>query len=139
VPSLRQACDLGSVGYIASDGVLKLSVFKVRGAILERVQTTLATRSGSATRAQVRGPDEFSALTTFTSVTALINRIRAYVEHWNTDAEPFAWTATGDEILAKVRWVEANVKQLVAKLEVTGTQSHDTRRHQDPLPAAHLE
>jgi transposase len=51
---------------------------------------------------------------TFTSVNALINRIRAYVEHWNADAEPFAWTATGDEILAKVRWVEANVKQLVA-------------------------
>jgi transposase len=51
---------------------------------------------------------------TFTSVNALINRIRAYVERWNTDAEPFAWTATGDEILAKVRRVEANVKQLVA-------------------------
>ena len=28
VPLLSQACDLGSVGYIASDGVLKLSVFK---------------------------------------------------------------------------------------------------------------
>jgi transposase len=51
---------------------------------------------------------------TFTSVNALINRIRAYVEHWNTDAEPFVWTATADEILAKVRWVETNIKQLVA-------------------------
>jgi transposase len=51
---------------------------------------------------------------TFTSVTALIRRIRDYVEHWNADAEPFVWTATADEILAKVRWVEANVKQLVA-------------------------
>jgi transposase len=51
---------------------------------------------------------------TFTSVNALINRIRAYVEQWNTDAEPFAWTATADEILAKVRWVETSVKQLVA-------------------------
>jgi transposase len=50
---------------------------------------------------------------TFTSVTALIGRIRRYVEHWNTDAEPFVWTATADEILAKVRWVETNVKQLV--------------------------
>jgi len=29
-------------------------------------------------------------------------------------AQPFAWTATADEILAKVRWVEANVKQLLA-------------------------
>ncbi len=50
---------------------------------------------------------------TFTSVNALIHRIRAYLEHWNTDAKPFAWTATADEILAKVRWVETNVRQLV--------------------------
>lgn len=50
---------------------------------------------------------------TFTSVTALIARIRDYVEHWNADAEPFTWTATTDEILAKVRWVQTNVKQLV--------------------------
>jgi hypothetical protein len=34
VPLLSQACDLGSVGYIDSDGVLELSVFNVRGAIL---------------------------------------------------------------------------------------------------------
>jgi hypothetical protein len=64
VPLLSQACDLGSVRYIANDGVLRLSVFKVRGAIPERVQTTLATRSGSETKGQVRGPDEFSAPTT---------------------------------------------------------------------------
>jgi transposase len=51
---------------------------------------------------------------TFTSVNALIHRIRRYVEHWNTDAKPFVWTATADEILAKVRWVETSVKQLVA-------------------------
>jgi transposase len=50
---------------------------------------------------------------TFTSVNALIHRIRVYVEHWNTDAEPFVWTATADEILAKVRWVQTSVKQLV--------------------------
>jgi transposase len=51
---------------------------------------------------------------TFTSVNALIHRIRRYVEHWNTDAKPFVWTATADDILAKVRWVETNVRQLVA-------------------------
>nr|WP_239675560.1 IS630 family transposase [Natronosporangium hydrolyticum] len=51
---------------------------------------------------------------TFTSVNALIARIRAYVEHWNTDAKPFVWTATAGQILAKVRWTETNVKQLVA-------------------------
>jgi transposase len=50
---------------------------------------------------------------TFTSVNALITRIHAYVEHWNTDTEPFVWTATADEILAKVRWVQTSVKQLV--------------------------
>ena len=50
---------------------------------------------------------------TFTSVNALIHRIRAYTEHWNTDAEPFTWTATADEILAKVRWVQTSIKQLV--------------------------
>jgi transposase len=51
---------------------------------------------------------------TFTSVNALIHRIRTYVQHWNTDAKPFVWTATADEILAKVRWVQTNIKQLVA-------------------------
>jgi transposase len=50
---------------------------------------------------------------TFTSVNALIHRIRTYIDHWNTDAQPFVWTATADEILAKVRWVETNIKQLV--------------------------
>jgi transposase len=50
---------------------------------------------------------------TFTSVNALINRIRTYIEHWNTDAKPFTWTATADEILAKVRWVQTSIKQLV--------------------------
>jgi transposase len=50
---------------------------------------------------------------TFGSVNALIHRIRDYIAHWNTDAKPFVWTATADEILAKVRWVETNIKQLV--------------------------
>jgi len=50
---------------------------------------------------------------TFTSVTALTRQIRDYVEHWNTDAKPFTWTATADEILAKVAWVQANVRHLV--------------------------
>jgi transposase len=50
---------------------------------------------------------------TFTSVSALIGEIRTYIEHWNTRAEPFAWTATADEILAKVRLVQTNIKKLV--------------------------
>jgi hypothetical protein len=40
VPLLSQARDLGCVGYFASDGVLELSVFEIRRAIPERVQTT---------------------------------------------------------------------------------------------------
>lgn len=51
---------------------------------------------------------------TFASVAALTRRIRDYIEYWNADAQPFVWTATADEILAKVRWVQTTVKQLVA-------------------------
>jgi transposase len=50
---------------------------------------------------------------TFVSVNHLIQRIRTYVEHWNASAEPFAWTATAEEILAKVRLVQTNVRKLV--------------------------
>jgi len=50
---------------------------------------------------------------TFTSVTVLVKQIRDYIAHWNTDPTPFAWTATADEILAKVRLVQTNIKQLV--------------------------
>jgi transposase len=50
---------------------------------------------------------------TFTSVRVLIKRIKDYITHWNNDAKPFEWTATADEILAKVKIVQANVKKLV--------------------------
>ena len=50
---------------------------------------------------------------TFTSVRVLIKRIKDYIAHWNKDAKPFEWTATADEILAKVKIVQANVKKLV--------------------------
>ena len=50
---------------------------------------------------------------TFTSVRVLIKRIKDYIAHWNDDAKPFEWTATADEILAKVKIVQANVKKLV--------------------------
>ncbi len=50
---------------------------------------------------------------TFASVTALIGHIRDYIDHWNTDAKPFVWTATAGEILAKVRLVQTNIKKLV--------------------------
>ena len=50
---------------------------------------------------------------TFTSVTVLIKQIRDYIAHWNTRATPFIWTATADEILAKVQLVQANINKLV--------------------------
>ena len=50
---------------------------------------------------------------TFSSVKVLIKQIRDYITHWNAGAKPFTWTATADEILAKVRVVEANIKKLV--------------------------
>jgi transposase len=50
---------------------------------------------------------------TFSSVKVLIKRIQDYIAHWNSNAEPFVWTATADEILAKVRLVQANIKKLL--------------------------
>jgi transposase len=50
---------------------------------------------------------------TFSSVKVLIKQIRDYITHWNTSAKPLVWTATADEILAKVRLVETNIKKLV--------------------------
>ena len=50
---------------------------------------------------------------TFTSVKVLITQIRDYITHWNAHAKPFTWTATADEILAKVRLVQTNIKKLV--------------------------
>jgi transposase len=50
---------------------------------------------------------------TFSSVKILIKRIRDYIAHWNSNAEPFVWTATTDEIFAKVRLVQSNIKKLL--------------------------
>jgi len=35
------------------------------------------------------------------------------MNRWNTDHEPFTWTATADEILAKVQLVQTSIKKLV--------------------------
>lgn len=39
----------------------------------------------------------------FSSVKQLIKKIEHFVEHYNTNASPFAWTATAESILAKVQ------------------------------------
>ncbi|MET8130356.1 hypothetical protein ABZV67_33390 [Streptomyces sp. NPDC005065] len=51
---------------------------------------------------------------TFASVNVLIKQIRDYIDSWNSEAKPFTWTATAEEILAKVRLVQTNIKKLVA-------------------------
>ncbi len=50
---------------------------------------------------------------TFTSIAVLTRQIRDYIDTWNTNPRPFVWTATADEILAKVRLVHTSVKKLV--------------------------
>ncbi len=50
---------------------------------------------------------------TFASVNVLVKQIRDYINSWNEKAKPFTWTATADEILAKVRLVQASMKKLV--------------------------
>jgi hypothetical protein len=50
---------------------------------------------------------------TFSSVQVLIRTIRDYIAAWNTDPRPFGWTATADEILAKVQLVQTSIRQLV--------------------------
>lgn len=50
---------------------------------------------------------------TATSVQVLIRQIRDYIAYWNSNPKPFVWTATADEILAKVRIVQTGIKKLV--------------------------
>jgi len=47
------------------------------------------------------------------SVRALIAQIADYINSWNANPRLFTWIATADEILAKVKVVEANVRKLV--------------------------
>jgi transposase len=50
---------------------------------------------------------------TFSSLKVLIRAIHDWVAHWNSNPRPFTWTATADEILAKVRLVHTNVTKLL--------------------------
>jgi uncharacterized LabA/DUF88 family protein len=40
---------------------------------------------------------------TFTSVKDLINAIETFIDGWNDRCEPFMWTKTADELLAKAK------------------------------------
>ncbi|MCM3923529.1 IS630 family transposase [Frankia sp. AiPs1] len=50
---------------------------------------------------------------TFSSIHALTRQIRDYITHWNSHPEPFTWTATAGEILAKVRLTQTSIRKLV--------------------------
>ena len=50
---------------------------------------------------------------TFQSVRQLIRHIGNYIAHWNEDAAPFTWTATAEEIIAKVQVLERDFRQLL--------------------------
>jgi transposase len=51
---------------------------------------------------------------TFGSVRLLINAISNYIASWNEDSAPFEWTATADEIIAKVAVLDRDFKKLLA-------------------------
>ena len=59
------------------------------------------------------GPLALNALVTGRVTVLGTHRINDYITHRNGNAEPFVWTATADEILAKVRFVQANIKKLL--------------------------
>ncbi len=46
---------------------------------------------------------------THTSVKLLTAAMHRYIPDWNEDCQPFEWTATTEQIIAKVRWVESEV------------------------------
>ena len=50
---------------------------------------------------------------TFTSVKVLVKQIRDYIDALERQPQAVRWTATADEILAKVRLVQTNIKKLV--------------------------
>ena len=43
----------------------------------------------------------------------LVKQIRDYIARWDTNPNPFVWTVSAEDILAKVRLVQANVTKLV--------------------------
>jgi hypothetical protein len=51
---------------------------------------------------------------TFTSLRHLILKIEEYVAHWNANAKPFQWTATAEDILAKVAILQRDYRKLLA-------------------------
>ncbi|MGH3854028.1 MAG: IS630 family transposase [Pseudonocardiaceae bacterium] len=67
---------------------------------------------------------------TFESVRQLINTINTYITKWNHDSKPFTWTATSNDIIAKVRLIHQDFKNLLDNNDnskVKDIQLRDTR------------
>ncbi len=61
---------------------------------------------------------------TFSSVKALNKAIESFVEHWNSDCAPIAWTATAEEILDKVRTITSRMETLLRATEIDDVARH---------------
>jgi hypothetical protein len=66
----------------------------------------IETWFGIATRQAIRRG-------TFSSVQVPIRTIQDYIATWNANPRPFQWTATTDDILAKVQLAQTSIKQLI--------------------------
>jgi transposase len=55
---------------------------------------------------------------TFSSVKMLNREIEAFIDHWNSDCQPFTWTATAEEILDKVRTITTRMEALLRATEI---------------------
>jgi transposase len=55
---------------------------------------------------------------TFSSVKVLNKAIESFVAHWNSDCQPFTWTATADEIIDKVRTITSRMEALLSATEI---------------------
>jgi transposase len=61
---------------------------------------------------------------THKSVKQLIDAINRYVADWNSDCSPFKWTATAEQIIAKVRWVASEVQKMMGAREISTITRH---------------
>ena len=50
--------------------------------------------------------------------------IESFVKHWNSDCAPIVWTATADEILAKVRTITSRMEALLRATEINDVARH---------------
>lgn len=63
---------------------------------------------------------------THTSVTMLNRDIESFTNHWNTDCDPFRWTATADEIIDRVRAITSGMARLRNAAEIGDVTRHAT-------------